>query len=413
MSRLIMQMPDSAEKQALLEHLAEDRKQWSEVCGQLDANRLSLEQLQRDVDELLRRTPELSRAPREPESPAPLKPMTAVSNLHEHFSTMRRFVGRKVELERLRKSLNRKRPTTVSQTKAIHALGGIGKTQLTIEFARTRAADYDLIWFLRAENNQTLAADLSALVDPLGLPDEVKQETDQRRILRAVFQSLHSTDRRWLLIYDNAESPMVLNGLLPPAAKGHVLITSRNPNWGGQADSIPLDVFKEKEAADFLLQRTGQKDRKAAMNVAARLGRLPLALEQAGAFCEKTRRPLAEYCAYLEQKSLQHLDQYQPQQYHSLITATWLPNFEAARRECPAAEELLALVSYLDADAIPLSLFEERFGDDLGTAIAALRRYSLLERSDGTLSTHRLVQEISRGRLSADEQQRVLQATLV
>ena len=82
----------------------------------------------------------------------------------------------------------------------------------------------------------------------------------------------------WLLVFDNAEDPERLRRLLPPGGSGRVLITSRNPAWGGLARRVEVDVPPEDEAVTFLLEFTDRNDRAAAVALARELDRLPLAL---------------------------------------------------------------------------------------------------------------------------------------
>ncbi len=92
---------------------------------------------------------------------------------------------------------------------------------------------------------------------------------------------------RWLLVFDNAIKPDDLMRYLPVSGSGQVIITSRLSVWHGMAKTLEVGVFqrdeRQDESVEFLLKRTGQKDRKGAANLARELGDLPLALEQAGA----------------------------------------------------------------------------------------------------------------------------------
>ena len=79
---------------------------------------------------------------------------------------------------------------------------------------------------------------------------------------------------------------------MPPAGPGRVLITSRNQIWPpGQAVEVP--VLDPQVAAEFLAVRTGDADRRAALELAGELGGLPLALEQAGAYMQASGRGIA------------------------------------------------------------------------------------------------------------------------
>jgi len=136
------------------------------------------------------------------------------------------FTGREDLLTRLRQALTSGQPAALTQ--AIHGLGGVGKTQLAVEYAYRHAAEYDLVWWVRAEEPAALAADYAALAGPLDLPE--KDEPDQRLVVQAVRRWLGQHDG-WLLVFDNARRPEDLRPYLPPGGAGHVLVTSRNPHW--------------------------------------------------------------------------------------------------------------------------------------------------------------------------------------
>ncbi|MGH8885687.1 MAG: hypothetical protein ACRDYX_11035 [Egibacteraceae bacterium] len=112
----------------------------------------------------------------------------------------------------------------------------------------------------------------------------------QEEMIAALWDRLRSQDR-WLLIFDNAEEPAMLEEYRPPAGGGHVLITSRNPAWGGVATPVAVETLDRAEAVAFLTRRTGS----AAEQLAEQLGDLPLALEQATSYVEQTGMSLARY----------------------------------------------------------------------------------------------------------------------
>ena len=188
-------------------------------------------------------------------------PMPTVSNLPPRNPN---FTGRDELLSILRHTINTDRATAVV---AAHGLGGVGKSQLALEYAHRHQADYDLIWWIPAETPLLLAASLATLAPRLGVADGAKQE-DQ---VAAVLDELERRDR-WLIVYDNAEQPGDLAGLRPARSGGHVLISSRNPAWRNIATPLAVDVLTDQEAVTFLLRRTGDTDRAAASELATSPG---------------------------------------------------------------------------------------------------------------------------------------------
>lgn len=158
------------------------------------------------------------------------------------------FSGRGELLVALRHQLLENATSAMVQAQAFHGLGGVGKTQLAIEYAHRYASDYDLVWWIPAEQPASISGHLAALARRLGLPELLSLE-DQ---VAALFDELRQR-HRWLLIYDNAIEPAALDGLRPPVGGGQLLITSRNPNWRGMAGTVSIDVLPRSHAVAFHL----------------------------------------------------------------------------------------------------------------------------------------------------------------
>ena len=91
------------------------------------------------------------------------------------------FTGREELLEQLHAQLCSGKPAALTQ--AIAGLGGVGKTQLALEFCYRHMADYDAVWWVQSEDTAQLAADYAALAVRLGLADADVQ--DQRALIKA------------------------------------------------------------------------------------------------------------------------------------------------------------------------------------------------------------------------------------
>ena len=226
--------------------------------------------------------------------------------------------------------------------------------------------------------------------------------------------------RRWLLIFDNVPTPEAIRAYLPHWPVGHVLATSRHHSWRSVGTSIPVDVLEPDEAAEFLVSRTGDRAAPDAKHLCEDLGCLPLALEEAAAYIEATGRSIATYRRLLESNRLRLFEEGTPPvDYPWTVRSTWELSLKRLEAEAPQAAQLLYLCAYLAPDDIPLAELRAglaRLGDDglasLGDeiefdrGIAALRRYSLVKLGDAALSLHRLVQLVSRDRLSPEERAR-------
>ena len=177
------------------------------------------------------------------------------------------FTGRRSLLQNLRRNLSEVGDDDAVRAAAVYGLGGVGKTQLAIEYAHRFASDYDLIWWIPAEKPKAISGHLATLARRLELPDLPRLE-DQ---LAEVFDELGQRDR-WLLVYDNATDPAALDGLRPPAGGGHLLLTSRNPAWRGMAIPYGVDTLDRGDAVFFLRQRTGNDSDQAALGQLAEAG---------------------------------------------------------------------------------------------------------------------------------------------
>ena len=294
---------------------------------------------------------------------------------------------------------------------ALHGLGGIGKTQLALEYAHRHLADYDLVAWLRAEDGATLASDLAALAVPLALPQAA--DPDQRMVVAAVLRWLDGHGR-WLLVYDNAVDRDTVRPYLPQAGAGHTLITSRHRHWAGVAHALDVPVLPRPDAVAFLLGRTGQTDRGAADTLADALGDLPLALEQAAAYIDDAGISLAAYLTRFQTRRADLLRRGRAATgYPDTVWTTWDLSIEAARRANPASADLLTLCAFFAPDDIPVSVIRQGADhlpeplaaagrDDLAfdDAVAPLRHLSLLDRADDSLTVHRLVQAVTRDHLT-------------
>ncbi len=307
-----------------------------------------------------------------------------------------------------------------SWLQALSGLGGKGKTTLAREFAYRYRADYDLVWWVHAEEPASITMDYVSLAAALGLP---KMDSPDQAV-NAVKGWL-GQNRKWLLIFDNAQDPDALNRFLPQGGGGHVLITSRNPNWGSVAKVLPVDVFEPTEAVDFIFRRTNQDDQASAQALATETGRLPLALEQAGAYIKESGIKLSDYLARFRKNRAEILKRGKPTNYLDTVATTWDLSFQAVKAKSPAGADLLVLCSFLAPDDIPRSMIAagaEHFPEPLASAVAEeleldsvmteLRRYSLITGVGDSFSMHQLVQVVVRSWLAKDEPKKWSAASL-
>jgi hypothetical protein len=167
-----------------------------------------------------------------------------------------------------------------------------------------------------------------------------------------------------LLIFDNAIEADALGPYLPRGGTANVLITSNAPTWRGVAAPVEIRLWPKGIGADYLIARTGrQVERAAAEALSEVLGGLPLAHEQAAAYCERLLISFADYRRRFEATPVRLLDdaRHAPGDYHDGLTVakTFALAIDEAAKVNPAAEPLISHAALLAPEAIPLFLFSE------------------------------------------------------
>jgi TIR domain len=280
------------------------------------------------------------------------------------------FTGRTSVLAVLRERFTRGTPARSGLPQVLQGLGGVGKTQLAVEYAYRHAADYDLVWWLDAEQPGQIMAGLSALMAQL---DDTDRGESLKSAAGAAIDLLRRGDRfpRWLVIADNAGTVSGLSGLLAAAGRGgHVLITSRDPGWAGSARLLELDVLSRTEAIALLKARTPTITNVDADQIAAALGDLPLALEQAGAWLRESGMTITDYLHALRYRTQEILAEGKPNIYPAPVAATWTLAVDALDDQ--SAPWLLAVWAALGPEPIPTDLITRATVADLPTPLADL-----------------------------------------
>ena len=186
----------------------------------------------------------------------------------------------------------RERPATGDRAvvQALAGMGGVGKTQLAIEYAHRFADGYDLAWWVDAEQGGLIGDQFAVLGLALGC---VQAGTGVEVVRAAVLGELGQRGR-WLLVFDNAEDPADIRPWLPGGA-GHVLITSREHRWAEIAVLVEVDVLARAESVAILRGRVPGLGAAVPDRLAAELGDLPLAIAQAAGFMAETGMTAGEY----------------------------------------------------------------------------------------------------------------------
>ncbi len=275
--------------------------------------------------------------------------------------------------------------------RVLHGLGGVGKTRAAVEYGWRYAADHSAVFFVDAESAEALGRNLAALAGPLALDLPEQEERDEEARQAAVLRWLNGHPG-WLLILDNLDSreaAMTAQRVLANLRGGHVLLTGRISEWSGGLAPLALPVLDLDAATEFLLERTAARRRKAAddetnaRTLADQLGRLALALEQAGAYVNHQRLTFAAYLQAWNEQREKVLSWYDDlaMQYPKSLAVTWQTSFDQLT---DGGRRLLQRLAWLAPEPIPESLLDVAVEADATLdpreALADLESYSLVTR---------------------------------
>ena len=160
----------------------------------------------------------------------------------------------------------------ITSSYVIYGLAGVGKTQVAIEYSYLHRSDFDMIYWLRADDYETLLRSYSQLYEDssfrsltgLNLGDENNLEKISARV---ILWFERCQDLRWLLVIDNADRLQrdsasqgkqieTIGNIIPRGQSGCVLVTSRDRSALVQlaTDGDELLVMDEDEARNFLFK---------------------------------------------------------------------------------------------------------------------------------------------------------------
>jgi hypothetical protein len=330
------------------------------------------------------------------------------------------FTGRQPLLARLRRQLTEAGRVCVA---ALHGWGGVGKTQLAIEFAHLFASDYSLVWWVDAERVELIPDQLAALGIAAGWVDVGTRTPDAVTLVAGRLRQLP----RWLLVFDNAEDPATLRPFLPPGV-GHTIITSRAPSFVEIATPVEVDVFHRHESVALLRAQVPALAEVDADRIAEALGDLPLALAQAAGLLAATRMTAPEYLDELATRTTALLKHRAPPSYPRPLAAALALSLERLAELNPAAVPLLHLCAHLAPDPIPLTWLRAAppgvlpdplaglaAGSALGwrDSLGRIAALGLARLSGEAIQLHRLTQAILREQASPTRHYRDLAARLV
>ena len=321
-------------------------------------------------------------------------------------------------------------------------MGGVGKTQTAREYAYRNRNKYKVVWWLQADSIDDGLCELALELKLLDAKQIAGKGFDAKRwhplsefTCEALLDGCSSSTMR--------EIAKRSKGIFPETG-GHAIVTTRNSNWSG---ALRVDRLVDDDSM-ILLKKSSGKDQlepeelKAARDIVTRLGGLPLALSQAGAYVKQDpAMTFAKYLAFFD-KARRELwygddddseddsddegeDHGQGQQSKHTVATTLLVSLREMKNS--AANAVLEMASFVAPKEIPVTLFTELLRSDGGgdrkvpavgspaspealeikvkKAVRKLMRYSLLERGQApdTYAIHRLLQAVVRDKVEDDK----------
>ncbi|MEV5970900.1 FxSxx-COOH system tetratricopeptide repeat protein [Streptomyces sp. NPDC051921] len=354
-----------------------------------------------------------------PAVPQPPRPHNAVPSVWGNVPPNNpNFVGREELLAQVREQLLTG-DTSAVLPHTLHGMGGVGKSQIAIEYVYRYASDYDIVWWIPSEQPTMILTALTELAQRMGL----NVSAEANRAVPAVREALRRGEpySRWLLVFDNAENVEAVRPYFPTGGTGKILITSRNQEWDRVARTLSVDVFTREESKALLRRRARDLSDEDADKLAEALGDLPLAIEQAAAWQAVTGMAVPDYLRLINEKIAELMLELVPSpDYPMSVAAAWDVSLRQLEQRNPAALQLLQVCSFFAPEPISRSLFNNSRSttiapelDDalrtpikLGRAIREINVYALarIEHRHDTIQLHRLVQAVLVNRMSPQQQ---------
>ncbi|GIJ73279.1 tetratricopeptide repeat protein [Virgisporangium ochraceum] len=307
------------------------------------------------------------------------------------------FVGR--DLDHLDRLMGASRTGVVVGQVAVHGLGGIGKTELVTHFAHAVRDRYPVVWWITADKADTVTQGLVRLARRLQPTATVAYGHEWA----IAWLQAHPG---WLLILDNVEDIDDIRPLLGQLGGcGDVLVTTRrDPEGGGWAPlglaPLQLEPLGRAASIELLTRITGNDDRAGADALAADLGDLPLALEQAAAYIGRHRG--MDYLTYRDtlatrfDKVARHGARGGTSERS--IAQVWQVTMITITGQSPLARTVLDVLAWLAPDELPQDVLYPLADDpdDVLDAVSLLADHNMIKWQDHAVSVHRLVQAVTR-----------------
>ncbi|KAK5181775.1 hypothetical protein LTR44_005975 [Exophiala sp. CCFEE 6388] len=287
------------------------------------------------------------------------------------------FIGRATDMQKMEDILLPSSKSALRRRLILGGMGGIGKTQLSIAYAKRHGNAYSSVFWLNATSELTLQSSIRKLAPRIVAPETVARLDNDRLWIEVSNWLSEPQNSHWLLIFDNYDNPdeFDIAQYYPSDTHGSLIVTTRVPSKvnGSRVDLGPLG--KEGDSLQVLSTRSGRTNTVSgnerdglsnepvdvdAQTLARRLDGHPLALATGGSYLKECPWSFAKYLRFYEERwaalaSSEQLKDYPSRTLHT----TWDIFFQRIKQENELAAELLNFLAYLDHRDIWYDLFSK------------------------------------------------------
>ena len=303
-------------------------------------------------------------------------------------------IGMDEILETVHQTITNSRKTTIGQGASFQGIGGLGKTQLAVEYAHRYRDQYEgVVWLTVDQNIETQLVDLAEKTKWVNAGVDAKAKM---AIANARYSALSDT----LLIYDNVDHSGEIESLLPQSSN-HILLTSRNNIQGFK--SVPLDTLDEDNSLKLLSHESNrdieESELAAAKELVGKFDGLPLALEMAGAYVDHLGINWNQYLALFEAKGLSFIDQadIRGSTNHESNIRNTLSLSDELLATTDNIENVINLLAWGANEAIDQTLMANMLNEDeteLIVPIATAEKLKIIKKEEDGYILHRLVRDV-------------------
>ncbi|MCB2353140.1 tetratricopeptide repeat protein [Clostridium estertheticum] len=312
-------------------------------------------------------------------------------------------------------------------------ISGVGKSQISVMYSYINSDEYNFIFWVRGDTDNNLFNDYKSIGKNVGILNGDNNNYEQ--CIKMVNKWLECNDK-WLLIFDDCEDYDQIYSYIPNKHSGHIIITSKNPDWINLIKPLNIDPFTEDEAIKLLLKRSnkvvefnedddiksllkkaGLEADNSAYELANKLGKLPLALNQAAAYIEENNISFKEYIELYNHYNLSLFEKnYDKKDYRYTVKTVWKISLEKIEKKLPLSIEIIKFLSVFSNNKIPNWIIKEKndilkevWGEKISIlkyneAISVLKRYALIESTGDFFHIHCLIQSVIQNEMNEKDE---------